>query len=191
MYTVSGASLNPAPDNTRVNQPSYPNNNREYSNPNYNNNPVPPVDPNSVFGNPAGSNHGAAWGQYPVFPAHDNGRGGGGGGGGYKQPPIMYPQIPQPYPPHPGDNPYNHQPPPPQYQPQLPYAFGNPPPNRNYPPYYPTTTKQPSLLDQFLYNKQGGKRRNGAATQHNTHFGTCMFALIIVLLRCMHHNIFL
>lgn len=112
--------------------------------------------------------------------------GGGNNGGGYQQP--MYPQIPQPNPPHPGDNPYNHQPPPPQYQPQLPYAFGNPPPNRNYPPYY-TTTKQPSLLDQFLYNKQGGKRRNSGISQH-VHMGACMLTLIAVLLR-MHVKLYL
>lgn len=133
-------SLNPAPDRTR-NQPS----NNVYGGGHS-------VNPNQVFGNPnpqAGAN--VPWNGLPVFPnptSHSS------------NPQSAYPQIPYNYPPqNPGHAPYGNLNP---YQPQQPFAFGNPPPYQG-PSYFRTTTRQPSLLDQFLYNKQGGRRRNAAS----------------------------
>lgn len=133
---ISGANLNPAPDNTRINQPP---------NPSINNPGMPPVDPNNVFGNP---NRQAPnpWENIPIFPAPTNNP----RAPQYPQYP-QYPQNPQ-YPPNPNypNTPFGQ-------PPQFPFAFGNPPPQV---PAYRTTP--PSLLDQFLYNKSGGK--NAAAT---------------------------
>lgn len=158
-YTIkqfSGASLNPAPDNTRVNQPSnYPNNN------------PPPVDSNQIFGQPpSGNTQQNTWHQYPIFP-NPNQRD--------PMPQHPYPQIPQSYPPQQPQYPYGQ----PQPFPQTPFAFGNPPPQRSYNPYNPynPTTKPPSLLDQFLYNKQGGRRN--ASSQLTP--SICIVLITIVL----------
>lgn len=161
----SGSSLNPAPDNTRVNQPSnYPNNN------------PPPIDPNQIFGQPpSGNTQQNTWHQYPIFP-NPNQR--------ESQPQYPYPQIPQSYPPQPQ---YPQGQPPPFGQ--SPYAFGNPPPQRPYAvnPYLPygPTTKPPSLLDQFFNNKQGGKRN---ATSQLTPSIFCIVLMIAMLLQ-IHNRI--
>jgi len=133
-----GASLNPAPDNTRISHQSpsnYP--------------PGPPIDPNNIFGNPnRNANPPPQWGNVPIFPnptSHS------------VHPQPAYPQMPQYYPPqNPNYNPYAQQP----FQPQQPFAFGFPPPQV---PAFRTTTKSPSLWNQFLYNKSGGKKNS--ATQ--------------------------
>lgn len=111
------------------------------------NHPAPPIDPNNIFGSP-NNNQAPSWNNYPVFPIQTQ-----------RNQPYPYPQIPQSQIPqyqyNGGQLPYN--PPPPQQ----PFAFGNPPPQRsNYPAYY-TTTKEPNLWNQFLYNKQGGKKSGG------------------------------
>lgn len=118
-------------------------------------NPGPPIDPNNIFGSPMGSHPSSNYNNQPVYPIH-------GVPSTYPQP---YPQIPQhqpmpnyPYAPAPGSSHGGYVP-----QPQQPYAFGNPPPGRSYPTYYVTTTKEPSLWNQFLNNKQTGKK-NGATT---------------------------
>lgn len=151
-----GAILNPAPDNTHVNnENSRPTFGGNY-NPTYGGgHGLPPaVDPNQIFGNPnrqPQSNQ--PWNNLPIFPnptSHDS-----------NPQQALYPQMPQ-YNPNQNHgsnnvfgnlNPY-HMPP------QQPFPFGAPPPQG--PIMYRPTTRQPSLLDQFLYNKQGG-RRNSAS----------------------------
>lgn len=99
----------------------------------------------------------------------------------------IYPQVPpaQPYPGVPNyPNPYNNQ----QYPyggqqyPQNPYGGQQYPqnpyggqqyPNNNYRP-----TKEPSLLDQFLYNKRGGK--NGSSSL-NPSFLSVSFGVIALV----------
>lgn len=145
--------------------------------------PGPPIDPNSIFGNPMGQPALPAWNSQPAFPnqnmrgnSNDGGRNGGGNGGGtfsssgglgsggngngQSSGGYVYPQIPQSQPMYP----YAMPPPPfnPPSQQQQPYAFGNPPPPRNYPTYYVTTTKEPSLWHQFLNNKQQAGKKNAA-----------------------------
>lgn len=173
--------------------------------------PGPPIDPNSIFGSPVQPQpQQPAWNAPPAFPNQNRGGGGSANGmgmsltpmggsqgmGGVGQPNAngnhpgqshIYPQIPQPAPMP--QYPYGMPPPPPQFAPpqqQQPYAFGNPPPPRNnYAPYYVTTTREPSLWNQFLYNKQGGKKpSNGAdAAKSSTSVGCLMAAIVAVVLR--------
>lgn len=140
-----GASLNPAPDNTRYNSGGgHGYDNRYAGN-------QPPVDPNAIFGTPnrqPAPQPNQPWSNQPIFPNPTSHR-------SYPQQPA-YPQAPFPYPPGAGSNTYGNRNP---YQPQQPFAFGHQPPSN----YNPTSrTGTPSLLDQFLYNKQGGRRRNSA-----------------------------
>lgn len=169
----TGASLNSAPDNTVLNQPLNPPRSNQDHHTNYNN-PAPPVDPHSIFGSPVG-NQQPLWNNHPVFPIQTQ-----------RTPPFPqqpYPQIPQyqPMPQYPygavgggGQTPY-------QLPPQQPYAFGNPPPVRNYPSYY-TTTKEPSLWNQFLYNKQGGKKNGASASTLISGILIALSALSVIIL---------
>lgn len=139
------------------------------------NHPAPPIDPNNIFGSPS-NNQAPSWNSYPVFPIQTQ-----------RNSQYPYPQIPQsqPMPQYPyngGQLPYN--PPPPQQ----PYAFGNPPPQRsNYPSYY-TTTKEPNLWNQFLYNKQGGKKNSGhsISTTASSHI-TFVLSIAAISMMMMFH----
>lgn len=167
MYFIydAGASLNPAPDNTRVNTPQSNNHGNNYNPGSYNPQNAYPglgIDPNQIFGNPNRQpTANQPWNNLPIFPPNPTS---GGHASAPQQP--FYPQAPQNYPNNPqnpppvapgGVNPY-----------QVPFAFGLPPPGTQQYNIFPPrpTTRQPSLLDQFLYNKQG--RRNGAATFDNS-----------------------
>lgn len=117
------------------------------------------IDPNQIFGNPNSrppqSNQ--PWRDLPIFaPNPTSGHGKKPqqtSGGIYLQAPNQYPS---------GGHSYSNGFSPPN---QIPFAFGVPPPNSAHNIYPRPTTHRPSLLDQFLYNKQGG-RRNGAVTMH-------------------------
>lgn len=152
-----GASLNPAPDNSRVNPNGHGNN---YNPGSYNNNPSNSyghgIDPNQIFGNPNRQPQAnQPWNNLPIFPPNPT-----SGHGKSPQQPI-YP-APQNYPQYP-QNPQNNQPGNGANPFQMPFAFGAPPPGsqQNLYPERPPT-RQPSLLDQFLYNKQGGRRNSGS-----------------------------
>lgn len=158
-----GASLYPGPDNTRYSNNNN-NNNQNYNNNGYNNNPSSAnnghsVDRNQIFGNPAGNfpNSNQPWNNLPIFPPNPTSNGHG------SQPQqSLYPQAPS-FPQNPNLFPNG-------IPPQFPFAFGFPPPGsqqHNIHNIYPRpTTRSPSLLDQFLYNKSG--RRNSASTLHAT-----------------------
>lgn len=152
------------PDNTRINSPP---------NPPINNPGAPQVDPNSVFGNPNRNNAPNPWDNIPIFPAPTNNP---------RAPQFpqfaQYPSNPQ-YPQIPNSNYPNT---PFGQPPQFPFAFGNPPPQV---PAYRTTP--PSLLDQFLYNKSGGK--NAAVQQMPSNIIYVISALVVSLitLRRNHH----
>jgi hypothetical protein len=123
-------SLNPAPGNTRVSQGAgiFTSHSTYPNNNNQNSNAQIPgaFDPNSVFPSNTHSQYpNQPNQQMPQFPP----------GNGYGQFPTARP--PQ-YPPDFNSN-------------QPPFVFGQLPPNFYNPG---PTTKQPSLLDQFLYNKQ-------------------------------------
>lgn len=143
---ISGASLNPAPDNTRLSSSN---------NPSQNNPQQPQVDPNYIFGRP-NQNPNPINPNYKGFPQYPP-----------PQPPQQkgsgnYPNFPIFGNPNP-------------YQPTNPYIFGHPPAGSSnfpgqipgqYPPYnnnnFGRTTKKPSLWDEFLYNKQPHKRNTSA-----------------------------
>lgn len=172
----AGSSLNPAPDNTRVNSGQQSNNHGQQSNYNpgsYNPGSHNPgtynpsnnygghgIDPNQIFGNPNRMPQAnQPWNNLPIFPPNPT-----SGHVSPQQP--FYPQAPQNYPanvqnPQVYPNGFNSN--------QMPFAFGLPPPGSQPYNIFPPrpTTRQPSLLDQFLYNKQGG-RRNAGSTINNS-----------------------
>lgn len=155
---VSGASYNPAnaaPENTR----------------DTNANVSPPregINPNLVFGFPSNNNNNHNI--YPQLPP--------------QQIPLDIPRLPdnrQPFPASPnsggGFYPYN-----PPYHPELtppPNVFG---PFRNN---YVTTTREPSLLDQFLYNKSP---RN-ASTINRANLNLSLFSLLFLLIYRIRNNL--
>lgn len=176
----NSGQYHPAPLNTPQQPSGHHNGGNVYGNSHHF--PGPPIDQNSIFGNPIGQPQQPAWNSPPAFPNQNSrgnghsGLGGGGNGGGNGDRNGMnsmsglggnsgghiYQQIPQSQP----MQPYPYGMPPAPYNPpsqQQPYAFGNPPPPRNYPTYYVTTTKEPSLWNQFLYNKSGGKKPTSSA----------------------------
>lgn len=121
------------------------------------------IDPNQVFGFPSNQN------LYPQLPPH--------------QMPLDIPRLPdqrQPFPATPnqgGFYPYN-----PPYHPELtppPNVFG---PFRNN---YVTTTKEPSLLDQFLYNKSP---RNATAI-NDASLNLTLFSLLFLLIYRIRNNL--
>jgi hypothetical protein len=129
---------------------------------------IPPrgdgVNPNNVFGFPSNNN------MYGQIPPH--------------QIPLDYPRLPdnrQAFPATPNQNggyPYN-----PPYHPELtppPNVFG---PFRNRD--FVTTTKEPSLLDQFLYNKSP---RN-ASTINNASLNLTLFGLLFLLIYRIRNNL--
>lgn len=175
-HSPAGASLGLVPDNTMLNTPLLPLNpprsaqEHHHNIPNYQN-PGPPIDPNNIFGSPMGSIPSSNYNNQPVYPIH-------GVPSTYPQP---YPQIPQhqpmpqyPYGQAPGSSHGGYVP-----QPQQPYAFGNPPPGRSYPTYYVTTTKEPSLWNQFLNNKQTGKK-NSSISVRATRILTVTSSLVLL-----------
>lgn len=123
------------------------------------------IDPNMVFGNT--QTHSL----YPQLPPY--------------QPPLDYPRLPdnrQPFPASPNQH-HNY--------PQNPYYHDNltPPPNvfgpfRNS---YVTTTKEPSLLDQFLYNKS--PKKNGSTLNRPSAVLT-MCSLIFLLIYRLRKDLF-
>lgn len=153
---ITGASYNPSN--------AAPENTRD-TNPNVS----PPregINPNLVFGFPSSNNHNI----YPQMPI--------------QQIPLDIPRLPdnrQPFPASPnaggGFYPYN-----PPYHPELtppPNVFG---PFRNN---YVTTTKEPSLLDQFLYNKSP---RN-ASTINNANLNLSLLSLLFLLIYHIRNNL--
>lgn len=177
----AGASLNPAPDNTRGNTFGSNSNGNNYS-PGSPYNPGNPsgnvyggqhVDPNQVFGNPnrqPQSNQ--PWNNLPIFPPNPTS---GQASSGHQQP--VYPASPQ--------NPYPYQ----FNQGNLPGGFnphtdvfGHPPPGLvpSYQNIYPPrgTTRTPSLLDQFL-NGPSGRRRSSSSTTLQTSGRHASFIVIL------------
>jgi hypothetical protein len=150
-------SLNPAPGNTRYPQTQTNIFTSHSTYPNSQNGNAPPLpgafDPNSVF--PSNLN--------PSYP---------------NQPNQQMPQFP------PGNG-YGSMPTarPPQYPPdfnsnQPPFVFGQLPPNFYNPG---PTTKQPSLLDQFLYNKQERPKNGGAGMKQSSMYLTVIMSLLTLL----------
>ncbi|CAD7090829.1 unnamed protein product [Hermetia illucens] len=165
-----GASLNPAPDNTRLSSSSNPSSPSSHASNSYNNHNSPPINPNYVFGSP--NQQTPYGGNVPIFPYQQP----------TQQPPFQqfpqpqnpqYPQYPQ-YPAYVPRNPSN------PYSPNSPpIIFGNPPAYYNPQP----TTREPSLLHQFLYNKQGGRRNSSGRIISSVSLATVLASIAIIL----HH----
>lgn len=116
------------------------------------------IDPNQIFGNPnrqPQSNQ--PWSNLPIFPNPTSSH-----ASQPQQPLYPNPIMPQHFVPQNPNNGAGNGGLPPY---QIPFAFGVPPPNSQGSHIYPRPT--PSLLDQFLYNKKGG-RRNAGTSLHGT-----------------------
>lgn len=133
-----------------------------------NSDPNPPrdiaINPNNVFGFPSNPN------TYPVLPPY--------------QTPLDIPRLPdnrQPFPASPNQGsgyPYV-----PSFHPEL-----TPPPNVFGPfrrDQFVTTTKEPSLLDQFLYNKSP---RNGSEINRAT-LNLTLLSLLFLLIYRIRNNL--
>jgi hypothetical protein len=155
-FKFAGASYNPSN--------AAPENTRD-TNANVNP-PREPINPNIVFGHPSSNNHN----NYPQMPPPPI--------------PLDVPRLPDnrqafPASPNQGGSFYPYVPP---YHPELtppPNVFG---PFRNN---FVTTTKEPSLLDQFLYNKSP---RN-ASTINNANFSLSLFSLLFLLIYHIRNNL--